>query len=245
MLSSLSGWGLNFSMVWQLSRRVFVAWALSGKAEPLKSWLKRSSQYSRPCMTKNKQLQLHLLSRTWHRSYLVNNSCDLAFPTHLIEDLPRSQTLPFTEGQLKQAEADHICFTVWEWEELRETWEQIKSKQKQLSGAKDLLTASLTGPEQTEQPRGSSSSWGRSLALGRWRRARAPCHLLTGSDIYKQTGGKTIRKHEKHFKNTWASYSFSPILWNKIKQHVILPLNHFLYLCDVVWLKFYAPQYLS
>lgn len=36
------------------------------------------------------------------------------FATDLIEDLARSQALPFTEGQLKEAEADHISFAVWE-----------------------------------------------------------------------------------------------------------------------------------
>lgn len=36
------------------------------------------------------------------------------FATDLIEDLARSQALPFTEGQLKEAEADHISLAVWE-----------------------------------------------------------------------------------------------------------------------------------
>lgn len=34
--------------------------------------------------------------------------------TDLIEDLARSQALSFTEGQLKEAEADHISFAAWE-----------------------------------------------------------------------------------------------------------------------------------
>lgn len=38
----------------------------------------------------------------------------------LIEDLARSQALPFTEGHLKEAEADHISLAVWEGEESKE-----------------------------------------------------------------------------------------------------------------------------
>lgn len=46
------------------------------------------------------------------------------------------------------------------------------------------LHVRLTGLKGTGQPRGSSSSWGHSLAPGRWRHAQAPFHLLTGSGIY-------------------------------------------------------------
>lgn len=42
------------------------------------------------------------------------------FVPDLIEDLARSQALPFTEGQLKEAETDHISLAVWESEESKE-----------------------------------------------------------------------------------------------------------------------------
>lgn len=40
---------------------------------------------------------------------------------NLIEDLPRGQTLPFTEGQLKQVEADHVSLTAWVGDNAKET----------------------------------------------------------------------------------------------------------------------------
>lgn len=46
-----------------------------------------------------------------------NKYCqNLVYNTDLIEDLPRRQTLPFTEGELEQVEADCIPLTVWELE---------------------------------------------------------------------------------------------------------------------------------
>lgn len=59
--------------------------------------------------------------------------------TNLIEYLPRGKTLPFTKGQLKQAEADHISFAVCELQDVERKIRAQKTNNKKRTFCLDYV----------------------------------------------------------------------------------------------------------